>query len=147
MCFCQSFSNPMSDLVYNNISRVLPTIMKKLTWLVFAVCLLPMLSFCSLFDLSSFRSRPYPSRCSSQQQSSLVRGYIHLFFFFFRSNNLAIFLEWSLATEFSATDEFLKKWADAQKFSYGKGAGWFVSHLFLSFCFLPSIKKKVSLTN
>lgn len=36
-------------------------------------------------------------------------------------------LEWSLATQFSATDEFLFKWADAQKYSYSKGAGWIVS--------------------
>jgi hypothetical protein len=34
------------------------------------------------------------------------------------------FGEWSLSTQFSATDEFIKKWADAQKFAYGKGAGW-----------------------
>ncbi|KAF8810492.1 glycoside hydrolase family 5 protein [Phlegmacium glaucopus] len=34
------------------------------------------------------------------------------------------FGEWSLSTQFSASDDFLKKWADAQKFSYGKGAGW-----------------------
>jgi hypothetical protein len=48
-------------------------------------------------------------------------------------------LEWSLATEFSATDEFLKKWADTQKLTYGKGAGWFVSHPFLFFL-PPSIQ-------
>ena len=36
-------------------------------------------------------------------------------------------IEWGLSTQFSASDEFLKKWADAQKFSYGKGAGWIVS--------------------
>ncbi|KAJ3512951.1 hypothetical protein NLJ89_g3223 [Agrocybe chaxingu] len=35
------------------------------------------------------------------------------------------FGEWSLATQFAATDEFLKKWADAQKLMYGKGAGYF----------------------
>lgn len=35
--------------------------------------------------------------------------------------------EWGLSTQFNATDEFLVKWADAQKFSYGKGAGWIVS--------------------
>ncbi|KZW01212.1 glycoside hydrolase [Exidia glandulosa HHB12029] len=34
------------------------------------------------------------------------------------------FGEWSLATQFDATDEFLIKWADAQKLMYGKGAGW-----------------------
>lgn len=35
--------------------------------------------------------------------------------------------EWGLSTQFNATDEFLVKWADAQKLSYGKGAGWIVS--------------------
>ena len=35
--------------------------------------------------------------------------------------------EWSLATGFEATDEFMKKWADSQKLNYGKGAGWIVS--------------------
>ncbi|KAF9529005.1 glycoside hydrolase family 5 protein [Crepidotus variabilis] len=34
------------------------------------------------------------------------------------------FGEWSLATQFNATDEFLFKWADAQKLQYSKGAGW-----------------------
>jgi len=34
------------------------------------------------------------------------------------------FGEWGLSTQFNATDEFLVKWADAQKLSYGKGAGW-----------------------
>ncbi|KAF9483040.1 glycoside hydrolase family 5 protein [Pholiota conissans] len=34
------------------------------------------------------------------------------------------FGEWGLPTQFSASDEFLFKWADAQKFSYSKGAGW-----------------------
>ena len=35
--------------------------------------------------------------------------------------------EWGLSTQFAATDEFLLKWADAQKDSYSKGAGWIVS--------------------
>ena len=39
-------------------------------------------------------------------------------------------LEWALSTQFNATDKFLKKWADAQKVSYSKGAGWLVSHYF-----------------
>ncbi|TEB33243.1 glycoside hydrolase family 5 protein [Coprinellus micaceus] len=39
-------------------------------------------------------------------------------------NTPLMFGEWGLSTQFSASDEFLKKWADAQKFSYGKGAGW-----------------------
>ncbi|KIM44393.1 glycoside hydrolase family 5 protein [Hebeloma cylindrosporum] len=34
------------------------------------------------------------------------------------------FGEWGLSTQFNATDEFLCKWADAQKYSYSKGAGW-----------------------
>ncbi|KAF7317835.1 Glycoside hydrolase family 5 protein [Mycena kentingensis (nom. inval.)] len=34
------------------------------------------------------------------------------------------FGEWGLPTEFEATDEFLRKWADAQKLAYSKGAGW-----------------------
>jgi len=32
--------------------------------------------------------------------------------------------EWSLATQFTASNDFIKKWADAQKFVYGMGAGW-----------------------
>ncbi|KXN91097.1 Glucan endo-1,6-beta-glucosidase B [Leucoagaricus sp. SymC.cos] len=32
--------------------------------------------------------------------------------------------EWGLPTQFNATDEFLFKWADAQKLQYSKGAGW-----------------------
>ncbi|KIM44396.1 glycoside hydrolase family 5 protein [Hebeloma cylindrosporum] len=39
-------------------------------------------------------------------------------------NDMLWFGEWSLATQFNATDEFLVKWADAQKYSYSKGAGW-----------------------
>lgn len=35
------------------------------------------------------------------------------------------FGEWSLATQFNATDTFIKMWADAQKLMYGGGAGWF----------------------
>lgn len=34
------------------------------------------------------------------------------------------FGEWSLATQFNATDEFIREWADAQKLIYGQGAGW-----------------------
>ncbi|KAH8110761.1 glycoside hydrolase family 5 protein [Phellopilus nigrolimitatus] len=34
------------------------------------------------------------------------------------------FGEWGLSTQFSATDEFLRKWADAQKRAYSVGAGW-----------------------
>jgi hypothetical protein len=49
-----------------------------------------------------------------------------------------IFLEWSLATQFTASNDFIKKWADAQKFVYGMGAGWIVSHLFLFFS--PQLK-------
>ncbi|KAK0202423.1 glycoside hydrolase family 5 protein [Desarmillaria ectypa] len=39
-------------------------------------------------------------------------------------NSPLIFGEWSLPTQFAATDEFLYKWADAQKRAYAKGAGW-----------------------
>jgi hypothetical protein len=34
--------------------------------------------------------------------------------------------EFSLATQFNATDEFLRKWADAQKLMYIQSAGWLV---------------------
>ncbi|KIJ20487.1 glucan 1,3-beta-glucosidase [Paxillus involutus ATCC 200175] len=34
------------------------------------------------------------------------------------------FGEWGLPTQFNATDEFLYKWADAQKWAYSQGAGW-----------------------
>jgi len=37
--------------------------------------------------------------------------------------------EWALSTNFNATDDFMKKWADAQKLAYSQGAGW----LFWSF--------------
>ena len=36
-------------------------------------------------------------------------------------------IEWSLATEFEATDAFLRQWADAQKLAFSKGDGWIVS--------------------
>ncbi|KAF8997858.1 glycoside hydrolase superfamily [Cyathus striatus] len=39
-------------------------------------------------------------------------------------NSPLLFGEWGLPTQFQATDEFLLKWADAQKLSYSKGAGW-----------------------
>jgi hypothetical protein len=34
--------------------------------------------------------------------------------------------EWSLSTGFNATDDFLCKWADAQKLKYNESAGWLV---------------------
>jgi len=36
--------------------------------------------------------------------------------------------EWALSTQFSVTDEFLKKWADAQNLIYSQkqSAGWLV---------------------
>lgn len=37
------------------------------------------------------------------------------------------FGEWSISTNFNATDEFLKQWADAQKLMYSKSSGWIVS--------------------
>ncbi|KIL57356.1 glycoside hydrolase family 5 protein [Amanita muscaria Koide BX008] len=39
-------------------------------------------------------------------------------------NSPLVFGEWSLATQFEATDDFLRQWADAQKMTYSKGAGW-----------------------
>ncbi|KAF5316798.1 hypothetical protein D9619_006733 [Psilocybe cf. subviscida] len=39
-------------------------------------------------------------------------------------NSPLFFGEWGLPTQFDATDEFLVKWADAQKLAYSKGAGW-----------------------
>ncbi|KAK0497583.1 glycoside hydrolase superfamily [Armillaria luteobubalina] len=39
-------------------------------------------------------------------------------------NSPVIFGEWSLITQFNATDDFLYKWADAQKLAFTKGAGW-----------------------
>ena len=38
-----------------------------------------------------------------------------------------IISEWSLATQFPATDAFLRNWADAQKRAYNESWGWFVS--------------------
>jgi glucan endo-1,6-beta-glucosidase len=34
--------------------------------------------------------------------------------------------EWALSTQFNATDDFLRKWADAQKLVYSRSAGWLV---------------------
>ncbi len=42
------------------------------------------------------------------------------------------FGEWGLPTQFTATDDFLFKWADAQKLAYSKGKGWVVSAAMLS---------------
>ncbi|PBK91927.1 glycoside hydrolase family 5 protein [Armillaria gallica] len=39
-------------------------------------------------------------------------------------NSPVIFGEWSLITQFNASDDFLYKWADAQKLAFTKGAGW-----------------------
>jgi hypothetical protein len=39
------------------------------------------------------------------------------------------FGEWAISTDFNATDEFMKQWADAQKLMYSKSAGWIVSLL------------------
>ncbi|KAH9968447.1 glycoside hydrolase family 5 protein [Lactifluus volemus] len=44
--------------------------------------------------------------------------------------------EWSLATQFNATDDFLYKWADAQKLVYSQTAGW----LFWNFKIEPTSK-------
>ncbi|KAH0583081.1 hypothetical protein H2248_010968 [Termitomyces sp. 'cryptogamus'] len=47
-------------------------------------------------------------------------------------NSPLYFGEWALPTQFPASDEFLYKWADAQKRAYSQGAGWIVS--FFSYC-------------
>ncbi|KAG6909385.1 hypothetical protein DXG01_000828, partial [Tephrocybe rancida] len=39
-------------------------------------------------------------------------------------NSPLYFGEWALPTQFAASDAFLRKWADAQKRAYSKGAGW-----------------------
>jgi len=39
-------------------------------------------------------------------------------------NDPLFFGEWGLPTQFQATDQFLFKWADAQKRAYSMGAGW-----------------------
>ena len=39
------------------------------------------------------------------------------------------FGEWSISTNFDATDEFMKQWGDAQKLQYSKSTGWIVSLL------------------
>lgn len=49
------------------------------------------------------------------------------------------FGEWGLPTQFSATDEFLYMWADAQKLAYSKGAGWIVSILLVPLPFCVSL--------
>jgi len=41
-----------------------------------------------------------------------------------QGNSPLWFGEWGISTQFNATDEFLNKWADAQKLAYSKGAGW-----------------------
>ncbi|CAE6448087.1 unnamed protein product, partial [Rhizoctonia solani] len=41
------------------------------------------------------------------------------------NNSPLVFGEWSLATEFKASEEFLRDWADAQKYIYaGQANGW-----------------------
>ena len=34
--------------------------------------------------------------------------------------------EWAISTNFDATDEFMGKWADAQKLKYSESTGWLV---------------------
>ncbi|KAL5492617.1 hypothetical protein ACEPAI_4064 [Sanghuangporus weigelae] len=41
-----------------------------------------------------------------------------------QGNTPLAFGEWSLATQFEPSDDFLKKWADAQKKAYSAGKGW-----------------------
>ncbi|KAJ7173673.1 glycoside hydrolase family 5 protein [Mycena filopes] len=40
------------------------------------------------------------------------------------NNSPLWFGEWGLPTQFNATDEFLRQWADAQKLAYSQGRGW-----------------------
>ena len=42
-------------------------------------------------------------------------------------NTPLFFGEWSVSVGFNATVDFRKQWADAQKLTYGKSAGWIVS--------------------
>ncbi|KAG6827783.1 hypothetical protein H0H92_010476 [Tricholoma furcatifolium] len=39
-------------------------------------------------------------------------------------NSPLFFGEWALSTQFNATDDFLRQWADSQKRAYSQGAGW-----------------------
>jgi len=39
-------------------------------------------------------------------------------------NTPLYFGEWAITTQFAASDAFLRKWADAQKRAYSRGAGW-----------------------
>lgn len=56
------------------------------------------------------------------------------------------FGEWGLPTQFNATDDFLHKWADAQKLAYSKGAGWIVSTLTSRHCQCLSLIDGCSVT-
>ncbi|CUA70591.1 Glucan endo-1,6-beta-glucosidase B [Rhizoctonia solani] len=40
------------------------------------------------------------------------------------NNSPLVFGEWSLATNFNASKEFLRDWADAQKYTFGQADGW-----------------------
>lgn len=44
------------------------------------------------------------------------------------------FGEWALSTQFDASDDFLRDWADAQKLAYSKGQGWIVRRFSLRGC-------------
>ena len=50
--------------------------------------------------------------------------------------------EWAISTQFNATDDFLRKWADAQKMSYSQGAGWLVRF----FCLRDEVGHKHNIT-
>ena len=87
--FANSFQ---THLIYDNISRALPMIMKKLTWLVFAVSPLPLLSFCSLFDPSHLLDLNRIQADAALGNSPLWFGGTSIrLFFSFRSTNLTIF--------------------------------------------------------
>lgn len=116
-----------------NISRVLPMQMKKLTWLAFAVSFFAWLS--SRFIILSLDLNRIQDD-AAVRNSPVWFGGISVLLLFppFLAQSICNFfftLEWALSTEFSASDRFLKQWADAQKFAYANSTGWFVSHFFL----------------
>ena len=118
--------------------------MKKRIWLVFAVSHLTLVFI--LFFIQSLFSPLDINRI----QTDAALGNSPLWFggnsincvsfFFFHLAKFVNLLEWALSTQFSATDEFIKKWADAQKYVYGMGAGWIVSYIFY-----PSIKNRLTI--
>ncbi|KAJ7230652.1 hypothetical protein GGX14DRAFT_411654, partial [Mycena pura] len=69
---------------------------------------------CVFSGVSLIRTRMHTSSCNlNRVQADAAKG-----------NSPLWFGEWGLATNFNATDDFLCKWADAQKLAYSKDAGW-----------------------